>query len=76
LTTSIPYSTGWRLKVDGRSVKTQVVNDGFVGAQLATGNHKIQLTYQTPGLLVGSWLTGLGVLGLLGSACLARWRKY
>ncbi|AKP64562.1 glycosyltransferase [Levilactobacillus koreensis JCM 16448] len=76
LTTSIPYSTGWRLTVDGRPVKTQVVNDGFVGAQLATGKHRIQLTYQTPGFLVGSWLTGLGVLSLLGSAGLARWRKH
>lgn len=65
MTTSIPYSTGWRLKVDGRSVKTQPVNDGFVGARLAAGTHHIQLTYHTPGLLLGSGLTGVGIVILM-----------
>lgn len=66
LTTSIPYSSGWRLTVDGRPVKTQVVNDGFVGAQLDAGHHRIKLTYHTPGLRLGILATviGLGWLGL------------
>ncbi|KLD57233.1 hypothetical protein WP50_35330, partial [Lactiplantibacillus plantarum] len=37
LTTSIPYSTGWQLRVDGQTVRTQVVNKGFVGAKLTAG---------------------------------------
>lgn len=61
LTTSIPYSTGWQLSVDGKKQATQVVNSGFVGAILPKGQHQITLRYQTPGLRLGLWLSILGV---------------
>lgn len=69
MTTSIPYSKGWRLKVDSQSVKTRRVNDGFVGAKLTAGVHHIQLTYRTPGFILGSWLSGIGfvILAIAGS---------
>lgn len=75
LTTSIPYSTGWRLTVDGRSTPTQVVNDGFVGARLTRGTHHIQLTYQTPGLKLGWGLTVVGTLILVGEIGWRYWRR-
>ncbi|CAJ1230148.1 membrane protein [Levilactobacillus zymae] len=65
LTTSIPYSDGWRLTVDGQATATQVVNDGFVGANLPAGHHRIVLTYRTPGLKLGLWLSLDGALLLL-----------
>lgn len=74
LTTSIPYSKGWRLKVDGRPVDTQVVNDGFVGARLPAGEHHIQLTYHTPGFVLGCWLTVIGSLVLIGAGSWHWWR--
>ncbi len=74
LTTSIPYSKGWRLKVDGQPVDTQVVNDGFVGARLPAGEHHIQLTYHTPGFILGCWLTVIGGLVLIGAGSWHWWR--
>lgn len=69
LTTSIPYSKGWRLKVDGQATKTQLVNSGFVGATLSSGTHQIKLTYRTPGLRTGFWLSIIGVvLAILSGA--------
>ena len=65
MTTSIPYSTGWQLKVDGRKTNTQRVNDGFVGARLPAGVHHIQLTYHTPGFILGSWLSAVGLVSLV-----------
>ncbi|NLR08757.1 MULTISPECIES: YfhO family protein [unclassified Levilactobacillus] len=65
LTTSIPYNTGWKLKVDGKEQPITKVNVGFVGARLSAGNHKIELTYRTPGQRLGMALTALGVLVLL-----------
>ncbi|WP_057878804.1 YfhO family protein [Levilactobacillus paucivorans] len=76
LTTSIPYSTGWRLRVDGKTVKTQVVNDGFVGAPLKSGEHHIELTYRTPGLAVGWILTILGSISLASGLVIQGWRRY
>ncbi|HBF74546.1 MAG TPA: hypothetical protein DDW71_04745 [Lactobacillus sp.] len=62
LTTSIPYSKGWQLSVDGKPQQTQLVNAGFIGATLPSGTHHIKLTYRTPGLKVGIWSSIVGVL--------------
>lgn len=67
LTTSIPYSRGWQLTVDGQATPLKKVNVGFVGARLAPGRHHIKLTYRTPGLRLGGWLTGLGLVILAGT---------
>ena len=75
LTTSIPYSKGWQLKIDGRPAETQVVNDGFVGARLPAGEHHIQLTYHTPGFILGCWLTLVGGIVLIGASGW-RWWHY
>lgn len=65
LTTSIPYSTGWQLTVDGQPRKTQVVNSGFVGAVIPGGAHQIKLTYKTPGLKEGRLITLISAILLL-----------
>ncbi|NLR09542.1 MULTISPECIES: YfhO family protein [Lactobacillaceae] len=65
LTTSIPYTPGWKLTVDGQATQTIKVNEGFVGARLKAGNHRIKLSYHTPGLRPGLGLTILGALILL-----------
>ncbi|WP_061776846.1 YfhO family protein [Levilactobacillus senmaizukei] len=62
LTTSIPYSQGWKLTVDGHEQPTTKVNVGFVGAKIPAGKHQIRLAYRTPGLKLGGLLTLLGVL--------------
>ncbi|USS88244.1 YfhO family protein [Fructilactobacillus hinvesii] len=66
LTTSIPYSTGWQLKVDGKTVPTKQVNDGFVGGIIPAGKHHVALQYRTPGLFVGSIITGISGILVLG----------
>ncbi|RRK11120.1 hypothetical protein D1831_04020 [Lactiplantibacillus garii] len=76
LTTSIPYSSGWHLQVDGKAVATQVVDQAFVGARLSAGCHVIKLTYQTPGLTVGRWLTVVCALTTLGLASWWGWKKW
>ncbi|MTV83325.1 YfhO family protein [Secundilactobacillus folii] len=71
LTTSIPYSSGWQLTVDGKKTATQVVNSGFVGAVLPAGRHQIVLKYRTPGLQTGLWLT---IAGIILAACAGGWQ--
>lgn len=61
MTTSIPYSTGWHLQIDGRPAKTFRVNSGFVGARIPGGRHFIQLRYKTPGFKMGIILSIIGV---------------
>lgn len=65
LVTSIPYSHGWQLTIDGKKASTFVVNKGFVGASLPAGTHKIHLTYTTPGIGIGKLLSVVGFLIVL-----------
>ncbi|PWF99847.1 YfhO family protein [Levilactobacillus bambusae] len=75
LTTSIPYSKGWQLTVDGHPAKTSRVNVGFVGAHLPAGTHKIKLTYQTPGLKLGELLTLGGMIIFVSAGLFQLWRR-
>ncbi|EST89685.1 hypothetical protein T233_01440 [Vagococcus lutrae LBD1] len=51
LTSSIPFTDGWRLKVDGVETPTMKVNYGFLGAEIESGEHEIELKYQSPWLM-------------------------
>lgn len=62
LTTTIPFTSGWQAEVNGKSVDTIRVNEGFVGIPLSKGESKITFTYQTPFLKAGMAATFLGVL--------------
>lgn len=66
---AIPYDKGWTAKVDGKDVDLLVVNTMFTGIPLTEGDHTIELTYRTPGLLAGIAMT---VLGVAATAFLAR----
>lgn len=80
LTTSIPYSTGWHLKIDGQPGDIFKVNRGFIGARIPVGRHFISLKYQTPGLSLGKKLTIVGIVWwfifLIGSVGRMVYRKW
>ena len=62
---NIPYSDGWKLKVDGKETRLKKVNYMNSGVILKAGKHKIELTYCTPGVKIGLLLTIVGILILL-----------
>lgn len=53
LYTSVPYDTGWSIKVDGNEVGYIKILDGLIGVELSEGSHTIEFKYKTPGLLSG-----------------------
>jgi uncharacterized membrane protein YfhO len=61
---SIPFDKGWALKIDGVNTQTFRANFGMLAAPIASGQHSVELDYQTPGKLIG-WL-----LGAFGAALL------
>ena len=42
LTTSIPYTSGWKAQVNGNKIETVKVNYGFIGIPLPAGNRKLR----------------------------------
>lgn len=65
LTLTIPYSDGWTAYVDGKEYKTEKVNYMYTGIFLEKGEHKIRLSYCTPGIKAGAAISLLGFLTLL-----------
>ena len=61
LFTSIPYSTGWTVTIDGEKTAPFALGNALLGAKLVEGDHTVSLVYHTPGLGVGLWLSILGI---------------
>ena len=57
---SIPYSTGWSARVDGRETKLYQANVQYIALDLDAGAHTIELTYETPLLRLGVFLSLFG----------------
>lgn len=70
LTTTIPYSKGWRAYVDGKRVATTAVQSKtFVAINIKhAGKHQVTFKFTPPGWWLGSGITALSCLicGLLG----------
>ena len=63
LVTSIPYDTGWTLKVDGQKKQTgELTGDVFISVPLEEGSHEILLEFRPPGIAAGSAVTLLCVM--------------
>lgn len=63
--TTIPYSKGWKARVNGKSTEVKKVNNAFIGVRPnKTGTNKVSFMYVTPGLKAG-FLISVLTIGLL-----------
>ena len=67
---SVPFQRGWRARVDGQPVPVFLCGGMYTGLSLEPGEHRIELTYHTPGLRAGLWVTAAGLV-LTGLAFLS-----
>lgn len=72
--TSIPWSSQWRVCIDGKPVEPQRVNVGFVGAKVPAGQHEVELIYDNTLQNTGIILAGLTFLLLVGASA-ATWLR-
>ncbi|NMM61824.1 YfhO family protein [Clostridium sp. P21] len=54
---NIPFNKGWSAKVDGKKQELIKVNGVLMGLVLEPGTHNVEMTYITPGLIIGSLIT-------------------
>jgi hypothetical protein len=69
----VTYHPNWRATVDGSKVDTVMLMPGFIGIQLAPGEHKVTLEYRSRDLR--KVLLGLGFLSLLSIGLIERRRE-
>ena len=60
--TSIPYDTGWTVKIDGKKIETSKFADTFLMVEAESGEHDISFSYVSPGFGVGMILFVVAVL--------------
>lgn len=64
---TLPYEKGINIYIDGKKVHTYRTGHIFTGANLENisyGNHKVKITYQDKGLILGIGLSFIGLVGL------------
>lgn len=70
---SIPYDSGWQIKVDGKTVKSCRIGDAFLGVKLSSGKHKVSLKYTPAGFSVG-WKISAVAFAIFIVVCFVKYR--
>lgn len=55
--TSIPYSEGWKVKVDGKYVPVTKAWNSFISFPITSGQHKVEFVFSQKGRVTGAVLT-------------------
>jgi len=76
LLVSVPYSKGWKAKVDGEDAEVLKANECYMALKLNKGSHSISFEYHTPLLLIGAIVSALSfVLSIAALVVFSRKRK-
>ncbi|WHY76788.1 YfhO family protein [Neobacillus sp. WH10] len=59
---SIPWDEGWRVAIDGETVKPIKVFGSFMGIPLNKGEYHLQMTFIPKGFILGSFITLMSLL--------------
>ncbi len=60
--TSIPYSDGWTVRIDGEKVEPKLFADTFLAIETSPGDHEISFSYCSPGFTAGLLLLLVSVV--------------
>ena len=60
-----PYSSGWKVFVDGEEHDSLSVNKRYLGAYLPAGHHQIRFEYETPYFKEGAILSLFGLVSFI-----------
>jgi hypothetical protein len=69
------FDKGWSATVDGASVPVLRANLFMRALELAPGEHEIVMSYRSPGLRTGVWLSLVSLAGLLALAIIDKRRR-
>ena len=73
LMVSVPHEAGWTVTVNGAQVETRgAFGDALTLVPVAAGENRFEITFVSPGFVLGCVVSAAGVLGL---AAWALWRQ-
>lgn len=59
---TVPYDTGYKIKVDNKTVKYEKVDEAFVGFKITEGKHQIEIEYQAPLKNISALISLFGII--------------
>ena len=59
--TTIPYDSGWSVKIDGEKAEGHAWEDAFLSFEVPEGSHEIELQYVPPGFRLGLAISAVGI---------------
>ncbi|MBQ6509158.1 MAG: YfhO family protein [Flexilinea sp.] len=59
---TIPYSSGWTIRIDGEKLPVYKAADIFMAVNVSEGDHTVELDYQPAGLVCGLCISLLAVI--------------
>lgn len=65
LMTTIPYSQGWQVQIDGKKVATQKVAKTFLAVPISKGHHRVVIKYRSPFFILGTIISGVTLVASL-----------
>lgn len=65
LFTTIPYDSGWTIRVNGQEVTPEKAAGAFIAIPLTVGDNEITMTYAPKGLYAGIVISGVALAGVI-----------
>lgn len=75
MATTIPYSKGWTVKVDGKKVSPYKVQNTFLAFNIPAGKHTVKMTFWPPMFKAGMVISLVTIIILLGMSGIGYRRK-
>lgn len=72
---SVPYSSGWKIYIDGELQDSQKLNYVYLGTIIPKGDHIVELRYSVPGLHLGLFISIIGITVMLSIAAFSIFYK-
>lgn len=63
---SVPYDEGFNIKVDNKVIKYNKVNKGFIGFNISSGKHDIEIKYTSPLRNISLIISIIGFISIVG----------
>lgn len=62
---TLPYDAGWKIRINGETVKSYQVNGGFIGIPVVQGENILEMDFVPIGFKTGAIVSVLGLLSFI-----------
>ena len=73
---TFPYQDGFNIKVDNKEIEYEKVDENYIGFPITQGTHQVSISFKSPGKILGTILSIIGLISFIIVVYLERQRKF